>query len=211
MFKIMRTYCSSSSPIPPINFKFKFSEESSNSSDKKLYQKSKYTHESTFNKEELVSSDLIIGHNTNDKYKPSRIEYIFGIFPILLSLKAQRRSFKTFYYKKDVLSKNDNVKEIFKICQTYGIPSYPVTKGRLNELAGKGNPHQGVCLEASHLSFEELDDLTNVDQLKTINHSKKHKLWLYLDQINDPMNFGAVLRTAYYLGVDKVLTSSNNR
>lgn len=36
---------------------------------------------------------------------------------------------------------------------------------------------------------------------------RQQKLWLYLDQIQDPMNFGTVLRSAYFMGVDRVLTS----
>ena len=32
---------------------------------------------------------------------------------------------------------------------------------------------------------------------------------LALDGIHDPMNFGAILRCAYYLGVDKVVTGKN--
>lgn len=37
------------------------------------------------------------------------------------------------------------------------------------------------------------------------------QLWIYLDQIQDPMNFGAVLRSAYFFGVDKILTSEHKR
>ena len=32
-------------------------------------------------------------------------------------------------------------------------------------------------------------------------------MWVLLCGLKDPMNFGAVLRSAYYLGADKVLTS----
>ena len=32
---------------------------------------------------------------------------------------------------------------------------------------------------------------------------------LLLDDIHDPMNFGAILRCAYYLGVDKIIAGRN--
>ena len=32
---------------------------------------------------------------------------------------------------------------------------------------------------------------------------------LLLDDVHDPMNFGAILRCAYYLGVDKIITGRN--
>lgn len=43
------------------------------------------------------------------------------------------------------------------------------------------------------------------------SETKIPQLWIYLDQIQDPMNFGAVLRSAYFFGVDKILTSECNR
>lgn len=35
-------------------------------------------------------------------------------------------------------------------------------------------------------------------------------LWVLLDRIQDPMNFGAVLRSCYYFGVNRVLTVGKN-
>ncbi|KAK4292175.1 hypothetical protein Pmani_035040 [Petrolisthes manimaculis] len=48
------------------------------------------------------------------------------------------------------------------------------------------------------------------DPLHHSSESKIPQLWIYLDQIQDPMNFGAVLRSAYFFGVDKILTSEHN-
>ncbi|KAK3891055.1 hypothetical protein Pcinc_005034 [Petrolisthes cinctipes] len=48
------------------------------------------------------------------------------------------------------------------------------------------------------------------DPLHHSIETKIPQLWIYLDQIQDPMNFGAVLRSAYFFGVDKILTSEHN-
>ncbi len=37
------------------------------------------------------------------------------------------------------------------------------------------------------------------------------RLWLFLDSVQDPMNFGSILRTAYWFGVHKIFVSSQNR
>lgn len=39
---------------------------------------------------------------------------------------------------------------------------------------------------------------------------KLHRLWVVLCAVGDPHNVGAILRTAYYLGVDKVITTDYN-
>lgn len=49
------------------------------------------------------------------------------------------------------------------------------------------------------------------DPVHKSSESEIPQLWIYLDQIQDPMNFGAVLRSAYFFGVDKILTSECNR
>lgn len=59
----------------------------------------------------------------------------------------------------------------------------------------KGN-HQGVLLET--IPFQYTD-------LKTILTNRKHDLILMADQIEDPHNLGAMIRTADAVGVDAVI------
>jgi len=65
---------------------------------------------------------------------------------------------------------------------------------------------------------EDLIDLKTVeglsedlDDLKTVEEHKKIDLpvWLLLCSVKDPMNLGTILRTAYFLGVDRVIVTGD--
>jgi len=45
-----------------------------------------------------------------------------------------------------------------------------------------------------------------VYQLKSLTGSNSEKLFLLLCGLSDPFNLGAILRSAYFLGADGVLT-----
>lgn len=49
-----------------------------------------------------------------------------------------------------------------------------------------------------------------VNDIIDINESKKGQFYLFLDQITDPQNFGSILRTAMFIGVDAVIVNSKN-
>ncbi|NWT81300.1 MRM1 methyltransferase, partial [Lanius ludovicianus] len=73
----------------------------------------------------------------------------------------------------------------------------------------RGRPHQGVCLEAAPLPFKSLRDAE--EPLPGDGQSgSRQLLWLVLEHIQDPMNMGALLRSAYFLGVDRVVASRSN-
>lgn len=54
-------------------------------------------------------------------------------------------------------------------------------------------PHQGFVLRAKPLDF------INVDVLESPQGPAEH--WLALDEVWDPQNLGALLRSAYFLGM----------
>ncbi|KAL4687523.1 hypothetical protein H8959_019651 [Pygathrix nigripes] len=65
--------------------------------------------------------------------------------------------------------------------------------------------HQGVCMEVSPLRprpWSAAGEASPGDD--------PQQLWLVLEGIQDPRNFGAVLRSAHFLGVDKIITSRRN-
>ncbi len=68
-------------------------------------------------------------------------------------------------------------------------------EGFLDKIASH---HQGVCIVvegAPELSYEKIDQLKDTDQM----------ILLALDEISDPHNVGAILRTAWLAGVQGVL------
>jgi 21S rRNA (GM2251-2'-O)-methyltransferase len=66
-------------------------------------------------------------------------------------------------------------------------------RGFSNALSGN-RPHQGYVLRCGKLDFESISSLP----LST------KKLWLCLDEVVDPQNLGALLRSAYFLSHDDI-------
>ena len=52
--------------------------------------------------------------------------------------------------------------------------------------------------------------IKKINDIIDINESKKGQFYLFLDQITDPQNFGSILRTAMFIGVDAVIVNSKN-
>ena len=72
----------------------------------------------------------------------------------------------------------------------------------LDRLAPPGAPHQGLLLEVRPLPGRSLDDFTPLAGQKNI--------LLMLDQVNDPHNVGACLRSAAALGARALITQDRH-
>ncbi|MFQ5569074.1 MAG: 23S rRNA (guanosine(2251)-2'-O)-methyltransferase RlmB [Rhodothermales bacterium] len=85
-----------------------------------------------------------------------------------------------------------------------GVPVQYVPVQRLNQVAS-GVPHQGVVALAAPISYQDVDDLLTAvaPDLETVQREKP--ILLLLDQLEDPRNFGAILRTAVAAGVGGVI------
>lgn len=82
-------------------------------------------------------------------------------------------------------------------------PTPEVVDGRVIEKQlPAGTVHQGILLEAENLPDKELDDLLQMTQLP--------KSLVVLDQVTDPHNVGAILRSACAFGIGAVLVTERN-
>lgn len=142
----------------------------------------------------------------NNKLPVVKGEVLFGLHPVILALKAQRRDgvHNVFIDSKFQAEENDcPVTKVLQIASQHHHPIKAVSRDVLDQLSGN-RPHQGVCMDVSSLRLPEWSEQ---DPPKM---SSDFPFWLLMHNIMDPMNFGAVLRTAYYLGLDKVIVPSNN-
>jgi len=151
-------------------------------------------------------------------------QHLYGLAPVLNALSADRRSFTNdsdeddYYERKNMIDddikptaqlkpglfiqdskrqqqgsgKADAIEEIMRLAEEKQIRTSYVDKGQLNTLCGN-RPHQGFVLRCGGLEFKQLDRLPSPSELGA-------KLWLVLDEVVDPQNFGALLRSAYFLG-----------
>jgi 21S rRNA (GM2251-2'-O)-methyltransferase len=88
---------------------------------------------------------------------------------------------------------------VLELAQERGIPVVAVDKGVLNTLSGN-RPHQGYVLRCGNLEYEHVTKIP----------TQEKKLWIVLDEVVDPMNVGALLRSAHFLGDCGVLVCAKN-
>ncbi|PIA64627.1 hypothetical protein AQUCO_00100239v1 [Aquilegia coerulea] len=139
-------------------------------------------------------------------------EGIYGVGPILAALSASRREFYTLYVQEGVdLSSNNRKKKdkkgfekILKIAQRIGLTTKEVSKHDLNMIVDN-RPHQGLVLDASPL------DLINIRELDAlVVEGETGPLWVALDEVTDPQNLGAIIRSSYFFGAAGVVLCAKN-
>ena len=91
-------------------------------------------------------------------------------------------------------SKNEATAEIISLAQEIDLNVVEVDKGVLNTLCGN-RPHQGFVLRCGALGFTPLKSRN-----LPLPNEGGPSLWLALDEVVDPQNLGALLRSAYFLG-----------
>ena len=74
-----------------------------------------------------------------------------------------------------------------------------LSRDELDQLLPRGSVHQGVAVQASDLEPLDIDDL-----IRLIGDRPRVRL-VALDQVTDPHNVGAILRSAAAFGVDAVI------
>ncbi len=92
--------------------------------------------------------------------------------------------------------------EIYTLAKLQGIPIARVDSKQFGELTSnlsRDESAQGIVATVSKIRFEELESL-----IESASHIQ-FPLLLILDRIQDPQNFGAILRSAAFFKVDGVI------
>lgn len=92
-----------------------------------------------------------------------------------------------------------SVAEIAALAKERGIVVQYVERAKIEALAG-GHRHQGVLAYVAPVSYAELDDI-----LKAAEEKGEAPFLVLLDELEDPHNLGALLRTADATGVHGIL------
>jgi 23S rRNA (guanosine2251-2'-O)-methyltransferase len=125
-------------------------------------------------------------------------EWIYGLNPVLEAIRAGR--FIKCIFVSSV--RRDRVSEIKKKAEEKEIPVKVLDPVFFDRSFPKG--HQGVAAEASS------KDYISLDQLLDIPHKENHiPFFLIIDCIEDPRNFGAILRVADAAGIHGVVIQSH--
>ncbi|WP_455474608.1 TrmH family RNA methyltransferase [Bartonella sp. B30(2025)] len=118
--------------------------------------------------------------------------HLYGIHTVYAALKNPKRVCKCLYITQNAL-KRLNIPELDLPClMTLCSPK------QLDALVGGDAVHQGVVLETEPLKPRHLSELTNTD------------LVIVMDQITDPHNVGAIMRSAVAFKVGAIITTGRH-
>lgn len=131
------------------------------------------------------------------KENKASLNLIYGRLPSLNSLLTSK-------IKKVYLQKGFSDQKLLSAIKEKGINPTLVDVDTLNRMSNNGN-HQGIIVEVLPHEYVSLDEIINSSK------DKKQPLILILDEIEDPQNFGAILRSADAFSVDGVIIKSRNQ
>ncbi len=115
-------------------------------------------------------------------------QYIYGKNIVSEKLNEDAKNVHEIYVQKN---RHD---DLIQIAKQKNIKVNLVSKQEIEKMV-KGN-HQGVLASIKEYEYYTLDDIIS---------DKEYPLILVLDQIEDPHNFGAIIRTAAAVGVDGIV------
>lgn len=131
-----------------------------------------------------------------NKFQNKEFEQIEGRNPILEVLKTDRNINKILIQQDD---SSGILKKIIAIAKDKGIITQNVNRKKLDNIS-ISHAHQGVIALASPYSYVDVQDILNLASEKG-----EDPFVIILDQINDPHNFGAIIRTANACGAHGVI------
>ncbi|XAR53389.1 23S rRNA (guanosine(2251)-2'-O)-methyltransferase [Bertholletia excelsa] len=139
-------------------------------------------------------------------------EGIYGVGPVLAALAAGRREFYALYIQEGLDLSNNNRKKkdkkgfekVLRMAEKIGLSRKEASKHDLNMIVDN-RPHQGLVLDASPLEMVGIKELDPIQA-----DGEKAPLWIALDEVTDPQNLGAIIRSAYFFGAAGVVLCAKN-
>ncbi|ETL87901.1 RNA methyltransferase, TrmH family, group 3 [Phytophthora nicotianae] len=165
-------------------------------------------------------------------------EGVYGIHSVLQALESGHRDTHALYVreerslldgqrpKKKSAADVRALERIHELAEANGIQIHSTSKWMLNHITGD-KPHQGVVLDAAPIQLKEFVPaepsgwrgmvivwfillLLILFTVAEFTESERSPVILVLDEIHDPQNFGAILRSAHFLGCSAVVVSDRN-
>ena len=120
---------------------------------------------------------------------------IFGRNAVIELLKSGRSVNKILIAEG---SRDGSIQKIFSLAKTAGVVVEFVKRDKLDKICG--GRHQGVVALAAAINYSTLEEIFELAKNKT-----EPPFIILLDELEDPQNFGAILRTAEAVGVHGVI------
>lgn len=148
-----------------------------------------------------LSQSKIDGHRED-----SNIVFLFGKHPVFNAISSGRRKIFSILATQNSLPELKNFLKHSSLARLESIIQI-TDNNKIESLLGRGQIHQGLVVKCSTLAIGSQDDL--FAELNSTNHDTLPPL-LILDQISDPHNIGAIIRSASAFNVKKIIFSKHH-
>jgi len=128
-------------------------------------------------------------------------ELLYGIHPVAEALAARRRRVFKIYLAKE--KKSGRLAQIEALAGARGVSIKHIAPGDFKALTGTMG-HQGAAAAVSPYPQVAVQDI-----LQSVQGEGGQHLLLMLDNIQDPQNLGAIIRTALCAGIHGVIVSKD--
>lgn len=128
--------------------------------------------------------------------------FVYGRNPVIESAKLQSNSVSKIFIKNSIPP--NSYSDLTALIKANRIPFVTVPEKKIEKLVGYVN-HQGFVAQLT--TIEYTDFFTWAEEIDL----SKNPAVLLLDSIEDPHNFGAILRTAAAAGISAVIVPSQNQ
>ena len=124
---------------------------------------------------------------------------VYGKNAVEALLETGKRQVNKIFLAKGV-NFDPKLRKILNLAKEAGIVVQEVPREKLNIMSEDAS-HQGILASVSPVEYMELDDFIATLKEKHEGNS----LIVMLDGVEDPHNFGSIVRTAYAAGVDGII------
>jgi 23S rRNA (guanosine2251-2'-O)-methyltransferase len=123
-------------------------------------------------------------------------EIVFGRHPVMEVLRAGRRRVETIFHAPETAQR---LKDVLELARQKGVPIKHAGMHQLDRRT-QGGVHQGILAVVDPIQAHTLDFFVELVRSKTPT-----PVVVVMDSIEDPHNFGAVLRSAETMGIAGVI------
>lgn len=127
-----------------------------------------------------------------EERRPDKL-WVYGLHPVAAALANPRRTILR------LLATENAVNRLAELGATISMPVDPASPRDLDHILGSDAVHQGVAAEVEPLPSPPLSELP-----------ASARLVLLLDQVTDPHNVGAILRSAAAMSADAVIVTGRH-
>lgn len=124
------------------------------------------------------------------------LEVVVGRNPIIEVLKGDRDVERVFIAE----GAEGSIIQIKALAKEKGVIVDIVDKKRIESMAAPGERHQGVAAKVSEYKYSDMEDI-----FARARKSGEDPLVIILDEITDPHNLGAIIRTAECVGAHGII------